>query len=191
MTEPMSPYADRSHGDFAAQADSLERDAMRRNRFEYVAGLVSIALLALAGTTMIATGEDGGVVASGAGHLLVAGGIATVLLRLYRRSPPAAGMRTKRGGADRLAARLETERELLGSAWRWYVAPIVPGFLLVYGGLAFSEDANRAVIVGGATFTAGVLGWVVALNRRASHRMARRLEHLSALRSSGRSGAAT
>ena len=66
---------------------------------------------------------------------------------------------------------MEHERVLLQSAWLWYVGPLMPGFIIIYGGMFLAGNVSFALTAGGLTFA--FLLFVVIINRRA----AAKLEH--------------
>ena len=75
-------------------------------------------------------------------------------------------------------AELERQRDLLRSVWKWYLAPLVPGMLLVYVGsaLARPEHASRALL--GLAGTVAVFVLIGDLNRRVANRLQARIDAL-------------
>ena len=128
-----------THPALAEQSRALDACIDRRNRTEAVAGGIAIVLLVVGGISTL-TGEASGIGATitGLGQLLVAVGLAAALWRLRRhtelqaRPTPALGLRAG------LAERLRRERDLTGSALRWYIGPALPGFVLLWGGMLVS-----------------------------------------------------
>lgn len=74
-------------------------------------------------------------------------------------------------GMDHLKRRLEHERDLLRSAWLWYVGPMVPGFVMSYLGywMANPERPIFVPVAGGLTFALAV--FVIILNLRAARQI--------------------
>ena len=156
----------------------LEAVASRRNRIEYIAGGIAILVLGAAGLFTLAHAATLGSVVSGIGHLAVAAAMVWVLLRLARMQ------RAARVGAPgtpiltHLRDRLAAERDMLRRAWAWYVAPLVPGFAMIYGGAALEPEPNWLIFWAGSVFTGAVVIWVAWLNRRAADRLQGEIDRL-------------
>ncbi|MER8523138.1 hypothetical protein NKH56_27875 [Mesorhizobium sp. M1076] len=101
------------------------------------------------------------------GFVALALGMVIVGLHIFRKSTRT-DADTAASGIDYLKRRLEHQRDLLRSAWLWYVGPMVPGFLLIYLGYWMADPGRPifAFVAGGLTFVFLVL--VVVLNRRAA-----------------------
>lgn len=150
----------------------LTRTTTRRNTLEYLAGgTAALFLLVMAVLTFI-KGDS-------AIDMLIASGFAAVVigmvlagLHLFTRSRRIKGHSDMAAtGVDHLRRRLEHERVLLQSAWLWYVGPLMPGFIIIYGGMFLAGNVSFALTAGGLTFA--FLLFVVIINRRA----AAKLEH--------------
>src|SRR5690606_31056557 len=150
----------------------------RRNRLEYLTG-GGAAVFLLLGGILIMLGADGVpdlVVAAGFGALvigIVAAGVRLVLAG-RKTAPNMSG-----DSSAQLRRHLETERDLLRTAWLWYVAPLVPGFLLIYGGVWMSSPDRPAFVLIAGTLTLMFLMAVALLNRRAAAKMDRELRELA------------
>lgn len=73
---------------------------------------------------------------------------------------------------------LERQRDLLRGVWKWYLAPLVPGMILVYlaAALAHPEHASRAVWGLGGSLVLFVL--IGELNRRVAEKLQLRIDAL-------------
>jgi len=150
------------------RAERLDSVARRRNRREYAAGGAAALVLGAAGAAQL-------IAATGPADLLRAVGF----LWLVGAAVVSAVVLRKHGGCDRagdltqdslsyLRTRLRHERDLLRTAWRWYVLPTVPGFAMVYGSEALRPEPAWAFagIAGGLTLA--FLAAVAVLNLRAA-----------------------
>lgn len=190
MTDPLSDLwsgeaADARFTDPAAlesKHTEFERRVRRRNLTEYLAGgLVTpifawIAwLTAQAGEVVITLGWVVGIV-----------GMAVVLTALYHR----AGNLPHRPEEDcrsHLRAQLEHQHEALASVPRWYLAPLIPGMVLVLVGsvLPIARGAGWVAALFAfavpALFVAGVFAGIAWLNRRAARALEAEIAALDAL----------
>lgn len=150
----------------------LTRTTTRRNALEYLAGgTAALFLLVMAVLTFI-KGDS-------AIDMLIAAGFATLTIGMVlaglhlfthsRRIKAHGDMAAT--GIDHLRRRLAHERVLLQSAWLWYVGPLMPGFVMIYGGMFLAGSVSFAFTAGGLTFA--FLLFVAIVNRRA----AAKLEH--------------
>ncbi|MER8523158.1 hypothetical protein NKH56_28010 [Mesorhizobium sp. M1076] len=153
-----------------ARHAALSRTTKRRNTLEYVAGGVAVAfLLVMSVVTFLAAHTVADWVV-GAGFATLALGMVIVGLHIFRKSTRTdADMAAS--GIDYLTFRLERERDLLRSAWLWYVGPMVPGFVLVYLGYWMANPERPIFALVGGSLTFAFLVFVVILNRRAARRI--------------------
>lgn len=158
-----------------AELDGMIR---RRNRMEYLTGGLAAAFLLVIGLIALSSAGTAADLVRAAGFLLLAAGLGIAGIRLFRGSRPSSGEDLAVSGREHLLARLERERRLLKSAWLWYVAPLVPGFVLVYLGTWMADPTRPAfpLIAGGATLV--FLVAVVLVNRAAARRLLREREDL-------------
>lgn len=140
----------------------------KRNRWEYLAGLITGIVMLVLGLFVLLSGPlDPSAILAGAGFLLLAAGAGIATLQLQRRT---GGGTSIDGGTAILAsyrAELVRQRDALRSIMLWYVLPFVPGFLLIYGSALFADG-----FVWGALIPAGItiafLVWVYHANRKAA-----------------------
>lgn len=149
---------------------ALSRTIRRRNILEYVAGGIAAAFLLVMSVVTFLAARTVAHWVMAAGFATLALGMVIVGLHIFRKSTRASADMAA-SGTDFLMLRLERERDLLRSAWLWYVGPMVPGFVLSYLGywMANPERPIFALVGGGLTFALAV--FVVILNRRAARRI--------------------
>lgn len=168
--------------DIAGRANRLDRVVQRRNFVETFAGGIAVALLGGIGITeLLAGGGPADMLMSG-GFVLLALGIGLAVSVLYWRSrtpdvdPAESGLQFHR-------RRLVRERDMLGSAWLWYVGPSVPGFLLIYGAAFAVPGMNTVFLAVAGALTAALLVFIAVLNLRAARRID---DEIAALDENGR-----
>jgi protein-S-isoprenylcysteine O-methyltransferase Ste14 len=158
--------------ELAAQSQQLRHKVGRRNRRETVAaGLVAVVFLAYAWVfphwlTKL-------------GALLNVAGMGVMLWQLQRRA--SARPQPESLGASLLQfhrAELARQRDALGSVWRWYVAPVVPGLMLFLCGRQIENGHWQAWPF---VITALVMAGVVCINRRAARQLQREIDALDQL----------
>ncbi|RWB98688.1 hypothetical protein [Mesorhizobium sp. M4B.F.Ca.ET.143.01.1.1] len=149
---------------------ALSRTIKRRNTLEYVAGGIAAAFLLVMSVIALLAARAVAHWVMGAGFATLALGMVFVGLYIFRKSTRV-GTDMAASGMDHLKRRLEHERDLLRSAWLWYVGPMVPGFVLSYLGywMANPERPIFVLVAGGLTFALAV--FVVVLNRRAARQI--------------------
>jgi hypothetical protein len=168
-------------GAIAARSTTLRRGSNRRNVRETFAGVLGVAIVlafgAVAASSLLL---QVGCVALVLGQIVVLG-------VLWRRGRPRPAPRLEAPTEDHLAylrAELVRERNLLGSVWRWYLAPVLPGLLLVWGGILLQLSPyvpalwtwlNLVIMV---VATVGIMALIARLHRRASEKLAREIEAL-------------
>lgn len=132
MSDPLATLWAAQHRDAApldadalARADArFRRRIRRRDAIEYVAGLLGMGVFAISAILI----PDWGVRLGCAAIIL---GMAIVLRNLWRRRPatPDAALGTPSLAFYR--ATLVAQRDAVASVWRWYLAPPVPGMVLL------------------------------------------------------------
>ena len=146
----------------------LENRVRLRNRVEYVAGGVVFAGALLLAGWMLAGDTSLHRTVVAIGTLLLGAGALLVCVQLHRRT----GGPVATDGSDSTRARyradLVRQRDALRSVFGWYIAPFLPGLVLIYGAVLLEPgiDRIRALIL--AVATAAFLAWVLHMNRRAA-----------------------
>jgi hypothetical protein len=147
------------------RAGRFESRIRKRNRREYIGA----AAVAVAFSFYIFKFSDWAI---RAGSLLVLAGTAYVVVQLYRRSNPSTlpGELGLTGSVAFYRQELVRQRDLVRSVWSWYLAPLVPGLLVISKGKIITLVVN-AVVFGG-------VWW---LNLRGAARPTRQIEELDRL----------
>lgn len=146
----------------------LEDRIRRRNRREYVAGGVVFAAALLLAGWMLAGGADPHRIAVAAGALLLGAGAAFACAQLHRRT---GGPVTIDGSDSTRAcyrADLVRQRDALRSVFGWYIAPFLPGLVLIYAAVLLGPGTDRPHALILAALTAVFLAWVLQMNRKAA-----------------------
>jgi hypothetical protein len=166
----------------SARSDKLARQSRRRNVRETVAGVVG-------GAATLAVGWSMPIPLTQIGCVLLVLGEVWVLAVLWRRgrarpAPPPTAPTAEHLG--HLRAELVRERDLLASVLGWYLAPLIPGFVLIPLGMIL-EVAKRAhaawawlTMLTTLACTVLVFVFIVWLNRRKAASLAREIEALDA-----------
>lgn len=187
MTHPPFPgWTDAAHDStFADPAEIKERTAgftktiRRRNMIEYAAGGIVLVPAALASVAAAWTGEYAFALALGT----LAAGIVIVLRNLHRRAGNLE-RRPEEPCVVHLRHQYRRQYEALRSVPAWYIGPLVPGFLLLYGTVTWkSAEALgwRAALEGMALPVLATLAggaFIVLLNRWAARGIRRKLDAL-------------
>jgi hypothetical protein len=158
------------------RADRFERRILWRNIREYVASLAAVALLAY----FFATTQ--GALFRVTFGLFIAG-MLWIVVQLHRKGS-SKGMPA---GLDTLSslrfyrAELERQREVVRNVWSWYLAPLVPGFVVYTVGYAVAFPHLRR-LAGLALLDAIVAALFVVvwkMNMRAARCLERMLDELN------------
>lgn len=163
-------------GTLRARERRLDRATARRDRREYLAGGLAALVLLAASIAIFLDADSLADTLMATGFLALVLGLAFSGLHLSRASRGHGDVAAS--GVEHLVRRLGRERDLLRSAWLWYVGPLLPGFLLVYGAAVLAGSPFFAAIAGGSTLAFLLL--VVVLNRRAAARLEREISALRA-----------
>ena len=159
----------------------FERQVRRRNLIEYAAGALLLCLEVPAFVMFVAIGEP---MMAGA-MVLMALGTLWVLWNQYKR----ASMQRRRPEEDcrsHLVAQYRRQAEALRTVPLWYIGPLLPGVLGVYGAVAFKAigkvDAWDILAEMGPPFgaTLAFFGFVMWLNQRAARGLRRQADELEA-----------
>lgn len=149
-----------------AAVGELEATVARRNRRELVAAaVVIVAFSAIAVAAADPLGQLGAA-AIAAGAVFVS----YTLLRRGRTAAPPAALALECVAWRK--AELVRERDLLAGIWRWYLGPLVPGFVMFLASGALRADttgelAIHAVVAAVSVAVFGGIGWANAAAARA------------------------
>lgn len=178
--QPVAPTAF-SPGRLAARARTLETTVLARNRTEYIAGgLVALLMLVLGALSLhsgISTPDDA---VATLGLFTLAAGAVVVCVQLYRRTGRPRAMSGAVASLAAYRAELVRQRDALRAIWLWYLAPMLPGILLIYGADLFRPQPAWWLTFSllGATLAFFIL--VAALNHRAAAHIDTEIEALDA-----------
>jgi len=157
------------------RAGKFEHQIQWRNVREYLGALVAAVLL---GSFLLRSHD---ILYRAAFGLFVAG-LAWVVIQIHRqgkvRSLPAA-----MGSASCLQfyrGELERQRNLVVNVWPWYLAPLVPGFVVYTAAYAMANPhwGNLAGVALLDGFVAAVFFFIWKLNRRAARSLQRIIDEL-------------
>ena len=152
------------------KARQFEKRINRRNLREYIGAAIGIA----AYTFYIFKFHS---LVIRAGSVLVIAGVLYVVFQLYKRASPG------QLPADlALTASLEfhrrelvRQRDLLRSVWRWYIGPLIPGFVVFAAGIM---PHRVGTMVFSVSFFLVAIGLIIWLNHRAAVRLDRQIAEL-------------
>lgn len=159
------------------RAAKFERKILWRNVREYVAALIAAALLGY----FLVTAKD--VFARVTFGLFIAG-LLWMVVQLHRKG----SVMTMPAGLGTLTSlqfyrtQLERQREAVDTVWSWYLAPLIPGFL-VYTVWSAIRSPHPATWVGLAVMDvviAGVFYVIWKMNARAARCLQRMIDELKA-----------
>ena len=152
-----------------SRSHRLDERIHRRNRFEYIAGGIAIAGSLLLGLWLLLDGPVGSPdLMVGGGFLALAIGALVAMIQLRRRT---GGGRVPDGAQSTVMsyrAELVRQRDALRSVFGWYIAPYLPGFLLIYGASFLDPSAALWAVLLPAGITIAFLAWVYHVNRKAA-----------------------
>jgi hypothetical protein len=157
------------------RSDRLARKVSQRKWSETFAGGVSIALLAALGVRV----TSAPLVQLACALLVV--GEAVVLVSLWRRSKPRPTplSESTAGYLAYYRDALVKERDLLGTVWRWYLAPGVPGLVLFPIAVSMEIGVSPAIVGASALASIGLVFAIIVLAyRHTSRKLAREIEAL-------------
>lgn len=146
----------------------LENRNRLRNRLEYFAGgVVFMGALLLGGWTLI---DDANLfqAALGIGTLLLGAGALFVCVQLRQRTGGPVTIDGMDSTLMRYRADLMRQRDALRSIFGWYIAPFLPGFLLIYGSVFLDPEVDGFWLAIPAAVTVAFLAWILHINRRAA-----------------------
>jgi hypothetical protein len=172
-----------SADEICRRATAYQRRILWRNAREYVGALATVVFFGFQfwWTTDTATR---------AGFVLIGAGLLYIVWQLWTkgasRSVPA-----EMGLSSALEfhrRELERQRDLVRSVWRWYLAPLIPGWVVLSIGLARTNPGHirhfALVFTIFQIVAASAFIFVWWLNQRAARRLQGRIDELDALASS-------
>jgi hypothetical protein len=155
-----------SSDSLAVQRQRFEACLERRNRTEFIAGGLAIAFLIVAGAIGFWGSTRLADRVAALGLILAAAGLGFTLWRLNRHVTVQRRETPEMSPKAALAGRLRRERDLLRSVWVWYIGPMVPGFVLAWGGMFAGGSVGTAIV--GIAITVAAIAWVARANSRAA-----------------------
>jgi hypothetical protein len=163
------------------RAGKFERRIFWRNIREYASSLVAAILFAY----FFATTH---IVLFRVAYALFIAGLGWVVLQLHRQGA-AKSMPAAMGALTCLQffrAELERQREVVSSVWSWYLAPLVPGFVVLTAASVIARPypvgLAAAVLLDAVVAVVFLLVW--KMNRRAARCLQRMIDELSAAENS-------
>ncbi len=154
------------------RAGRFERRIRNRNLREYVSSLVAVAMFGYF------FAKDDAVLARIA-YVLFIGGLVWVVVQLHRkgsvRSMPAASEAS--ASLQFFRAELERQRDAVRNVWSWYLAPLVPGFLVLTIAAIAAGRMLRITLTDAGV--AALFFFVWKLNQRAARCLQRTIDELS------------
>ena len=147
----------------------LDNRIRNRNRFEYLAGgIVIIASLLLGGWLLLGGPVGQPDLMVGGGFVALALGALVSMIQLRRKTGGTSLPDGAQSSVNSYRAELVRQRDALRSVFSWYIAPFLPGFLLIYGASLLDPSAILWAVLLPAAITVAFLVWVVWANRRAA-----------------------
>ena len=147
----------------------LDNRIRNRNRFEYLAGgIVIIASLLLGGWLLLGGPVGQPDLMVGGGFVALALGALVSMIQLRRKTGGTTLPDGAQSSVNSYRAELVRQRDALRSVFGWYIAPFLPGFLLIYGASLLDPSAMLWAVLLPAVITVAFLVWVVWANRRAA-----------------------
>jgi len=147
----------------------LDNRIRNRNRFEYLAGgIVIIASLLLGGWLLLGGPVGQPDLMVGGGFVALALGALVSMIQLRRKTGGTTLPDGAQSSVNSYRAELVRQRDALRSVFSWYIAPFLPGFLLIYGASLLDPSAILWAVLLPAAITVAFLVWVVWANRRAA-----------------------
>ena len=165
--------------DIRRRAAGFEHRIGRRNRREFVAGGITIAIFGAYIWLL-----KGPLVRLGSA--LIIAGVALVMWRLYRsgRAEALPGDLGLTASLEFYRRQLTQQRDLLRTVLWWYLGPMIPGLLVFWSGSippgAF-QAGHLARTLSYLLLFAAFFVWIWWINRRAAARLDRQIEELNRL----------
>lgn len=136
-----------------------------------VVGIVALVLV-LFGLNVFG-GIDAGVGGSllRAGAFLLAAGLVFVTYTAYRRNRPGRLPGIAEDSISYAITRLAQRRDMLSTAWLWFLLPLVPGIVLLYFGAAGLPGIGLIWALAGLLVSVAFLVAIVIVTKRAAGRL--------------------
>jgi hypothetical protein len=160
-------------GEIRQMAQRLEHKAARRNRREYVAAAIVVAVF---GWSMFTA--PSAFLRIGAGLSIAATIAVAYMLHLWGTARTLPSDLALTSALEFHRVQLERQRDLRRSVWWSYLLPFAPGFLVLEIGqaLAHPERMSRIIAVSAVVMASGV--GIYARSRRAAARIQRQIDRL-------------
>lgn len=162
----------------AKQRRQFDACLARRNRVEFVAGGAAMAFLIVAGAIGLSGSTNVPDTLAAFGLIVVATGLGITLWRLSSHIHLQSGHESGVSPRIAFARRLKQERDLLRTIWAWYIGPLLPGFVLTWGGIFAGGAVGTALI--GVVATVAAIAWIWRANIRAADKFDRQLHAIAA-----------
>lgn len=174
--DPKNLWKDQNMHPQTMTPDTLESRSRRfearirtRNRWEYrIGGLVAVLTIAFGAWMLVSAPATIPSLMTSIGFIVLGLGAITAAVQLRSR---AGGETVITGVLDTAAAyraELVRQRNALRSVFAWYVAPFLPGFLLIYGANFFEPGGIEWAVMIPGMLTAIFGAWIVWINRKAA-----------------------
>ncbi|MCD7058810.1 hypothetical protein [Pelagibacterium xiamenense] len=145
----------------ADRAAGLERRIRRRNIIEYAAAAIVVAVSFGAALMAVMAGietlPDAIIIA---GLVVLGMGTLVVVWQLHARTGSPKASNGNQASFRSYRAELVRQRDALRAVWLWYLAPFVPGLLLIYAADLFRPEPNYVLSL---SLLAGTLALVIFL----------------------------
>lgn len=170
-----------SANEIRAKDRRFQRRIFWRNALEYAAAIA----LVLFSSFQFRKSSD---VVMRAGFVLAGAGTLYLVWQLWRRGSPR-NLPAEMGLASALdfhRRELERQRDLLASVWRWYLGPLMPGWVVLMIGIGRTNPGHlqhfalRFTVFNIVAVALFVFGW--KLNQRGARKLQRRIDELDGLR---------
>lgn len=157
--------------------ERLQTRVRWRNAREYAGGALAIAASSWSVWRAESLGER-------LGHSILIAGLLYVGVQLWScgSARASAGTAAAQSCVAFYGAELQRQHDLLRGAWRWYLAPLVPGLLMLFASHAARAAAVRPLLVLpvalAAAATAAVFVGIGKLNQHAAARLRNEIRRL-------------
>ena len=174
---PVSGGVSMTHKEIRRKAQEFETKIKRRNRGEYIAVAVLVAIFGW----QLASSAN--LIANIGGALIIAG--ALYVAHHLRKQGSAKTLPADAAFVNSVAfyrTELERQRDLLRRVWLWYLGPLIPGGVVMYWGLGAADRYSVQSLVGGTVVMLFLL-LIGKLNKMAAGQLQHEIDELQAVRS--------